>query len=135
VPWTPLLLAIAASALGCGSGTEPDQVSLAQEFTLAPGHSAHVQGEDLTVVFDQVASDSRCPANVTCVWEGDAAVLLTLTQPPRDRAAVELHTSPRFPQKIRYGDLEVALRALDPEPREGIAIAQTAYRATLRVTR
>ena len=131
----PVLVALAAAAVGCGSGTEPDEVGLAKEFTLAAGDSVRIQGEGLTVAFDSVTSDSRCPTNVNCVWEGDAVVVVTLTHPARERASVELHTSGRFARSVRYGDFEVALVKLAPEPREGSPISQTAYRATLQVTR
>ena len=131
----PVLVALAALAVGCGSATGPNDVRLAEEFTLAPGESARIQGESLTVAFDSVTSDSRCPTNVNCVWEGDAVVAVTLSQPGRERATVELHTSGRFARTAGYGDLEVALVTLAPQPREGSPISQTAYRATLQVTR
>lgn len=135
MPWAPVLAALAALAVGCGSATGPDEVRLAEEFTLAPGKWARIQGESLTIAFDSVASDSRCPTNVTCVWEGDAVVVVTLTQPGRERATVELHTSSRFARTVGYGDFEVALVALAPQPRDDSPISQAAYRATLRVTR
>ena len=125
----------AVFAVGCGTGAEPDQVGLAQEFTFAPGHTVRIQGEGSSVTFDQVATDSRCPRAVSCVWEGDAVVVLTLTHPDRERASGELHTSRRFAQSVGYGDVHVALLTLAPEPCEGGPIPQTEYRATLQVTR
>lgn len=133
--WTPVLVAFAALAVGCGSATGPNEVRLAEDFTLAPGEWGRIQGESLTIAFDSVTSDSRCPTGVNCVWEGDAVVAVTLTQPGRERATVELHTSGRFARTAGYGDFEVALVALAPQPREGSPIAQAAYRATLQVTR
>lgn len=133
--WMPALLALAAVAVGCGSGTEPDPVGLAQEFTLAAGESVRIRGETLGVAFDSVSADSRCPVDVTCVWEGDAVVVVTLTDPARQPATVELHTSGRFAQAAGYGDFEVTLVKLAPEPKAGNPIPQSAYRATLRVTR
>jgi hypothetical protein len=135
MPWMPALVTLAAVAVGCASTTGPSDVRLAEEFTLAPGESARIRGESLTVAFDSVTSDSRCPINVTCVWEGDAVVVVTLTHPARERASVELHTSGRFARSVRYGEFEVALVKLAPEPREGSPISPTAYRATLQVTR
>lgn len=133
--WAPVLVTFAVLAIGCGSATGPNEVRLAEEFTLAPGESVRIRGESLTVAFDRVTADSRCPTNVNCIWEGDAVVVVTLTHPARERASVELHTSGRFARSVRYGDFEVALVKLAPEPKEGSEIAQRAYRATLRVTR
>jgi hypothetical protein len=133
--WAPVLLALATLAVGCGSATGPSDVALAEEFTLAPAEWVRIRGEGLTVAFDSVLSDSRCPTNARCVWEGDAVVALTLSQPGRPRATVELHTSARFARTAVYGDFEVALTGLEPQPPDGNPIPQTAYRATLRVTR
>ncbi|MEO8933968.1 MAG: hypothetical protein ABI295_06630 [Xanthomarina sp.] len=32
--------------------------------------------EDIQIIFTDVISDSRCPENVTCVWAGEAFVLI-----------------------------------------------------------
>ncbi|MEP6261403.1 MAG: hypothetical protein ABJ092_07480 [Gillisia sp.] len=56
-------------------------VSLAQE-TPEIMHNALLQEGDLfsvgkvSVVFKEVISDSRCPKQVTCIWDGEAKVLL-----------------------------------------------------------
>ena len=58
-------------------------VSLAQE-TPEIMHNALLQEGDLfsvgkvSVVFKEVISDSRCPKQVTCIWEGEAKVLLEI---------------------------------------------------------
>ncbi len=135
MPTWPFLLGLVLLSAGCGSPTEPDPARLAQEFTLAPGGSARVADVDLTVSFDRVVSDSRCPVDVTCIWEGDAVVVVTLSQPSRAQARLELHSSGRFARTARYGDLEIALVGLAPEPKAGSEIAQSAYRATFLVTR
>ena len=36
--------------------------------------------EDVSIVFEKVISDSRCPKNVTCVWAGEAKVLVTISK-------------------------------------------------------
>ena len=58
-------------------------VSFAQE-TPEISHSAMLQEGDLfslgkvSVVFKEVISDSRCPKQVTCIWAGEAKVLLEI---------------------------------------------------------
>ena len=47
-------------------------VSLGQPFELRVGRSATVAGEGLTVSFEAVSSDSRCPTGVQCVWAPEA---------------------------------------------------------------
>ena len=41
------------------------QASLGQEFTLKLGQSARIQSEGLTLTFNDVSEDSRCPSGVT----------------------------------------------------------------------
>ena len=43
-------------------------------FALAPGQTAEIKRSDTRITFRQVREDSRCPTDVTCVWEGDAKV-------------------------------------------------------------
>jgi hypothetical protein len=38
---------------------------LGREFTLSPGQSAQISGENIIVHFDAVTGDSRCPTGVT----------------------------------------------------------------------
>ncbi len=135
MPILRFLLGFVLLAAACGSPTESSTVDLDETFTLAPGDRARVDGVDLTVLFDQVASDSRCPVNVVCVWEGDAVVKATLSQPGQSSSTVELHTSAQSARKVTYGSLTVTLVGLAPEPREGTAISQGAYRATFVVSR
>jgi hypothetical protein len=49
---------------------------LAQPFALWRGHHAVLQDGELTVTFRNVVSDSRCPPEVKCFWEGMAEIQL-----------------------------------------------------------
>jgi hypothetical protein len=42
-----------------------NEVKLGQEFTLSIGQNAAITGENLTIKFAEVISDSRCPQGVT----------------------------------------------------------------------
>ena len=57
-------------SVSCNHGPGPIQVNLDEEFTLMPAHSAQLKGEDLKLEFKGVTEDSRCPSDVTCIWEG-----------------------------------------------------------------
>ena len=133
-----LLAVIAVASLAaCRSASEADAPSapgtpVAREVQLAPGESARVDA--LTVRFDGVSADSRCPVDVTCVWEGDAVVVIDASAPARDREALELHTAGRFPREAVYGRYRVRLVSLAPQPREGQPVPASQYRATLLVS-
>ena len=138
-----LLLALAIGS-GCRSNGErpdgpvvpsapaPQTAPVSREVVLAPGQSARADG--LTVTFDGVSADSRCPIGVQCVWEGDAVVVVTVREPSREAANLELHTSGRYPREGTYGRYRVRLVSLAPQPREGEGVPAGEYRATVLVS-
>jgi hypothetical protein len=118
----------------CGtSPSAPRSAKLAEPFTLAPGETAQVEGAGLAVTFESVSADSRCPVDVTCVWEGDAVALVSAR--PATATPRELHTSGRFATEAEAGEFRVRLVSLAPPLRQGVTPAPGEYRATLVVTR
>lgn len=79
---TTSLFSVACGTSSAVSSQAPSttEVTLDSEFELAPGQSASFPGIGLFVRFDSVSSDSRCPADVVCVWAGNAAVVVSLTR-------------------------------------------------------
>ncbi|MGW6331351.1 hypothetical protein [Nocardia rhamnosiphila] len=131
--WAVLLGMLAAGA-GCGAA-EPPPVSprLGTEFTLAPGETARLDGDRLTVTFGEVPADSRCPAGAACVWEGDATVLTEVTVGER-RSRHELHTSPRFATEAAVGGYRIELVTLRPSRPASGMVPGGDYRVDLLVT-
>jgi hypothetical protein len=132
----PVLAVLLLAALGaCRSTGETETPAtpspVSREVQLAPGESARVDG--LTIAFEGVSADSRCPTDVTCIWEGDAVVVVRASEPSRDASALELHTAGRFPREATYGRYTVRLTALTPQPRESAPVPAEQYRATLQV--
>lgn len=87
-------------------------VPLNQQFTLAPGEIAAIQGTSAGVHFLRVSEDSRCPADAFCVQGGDALVQIAV----RDRTADEfaLHTGDSSRGSVVRDGLRIALIALQP---------------------
>jgi hypothetical protein len=57
---------------GCGgSPTQPSPVALGEPFELRPGERTAIAG-GLSLLFADVASDSRCPIDASCVSAGEA---------------------------------------------------------------
>ena len=132
---SPSLVALLLLASCATSPTDPRTVRLDGEFTLAPGQTAQVEGTGLRVTFESVTTDSRCPVDVTCVWEGDAVVVVSLRPAPAGPAQHDLHTAGRYPSEAQEGDYRVRLVDLAPAPREGRSPGPGDYRATFVVTR
>jgi hypothetical protein len=86
-----------------------------------------------------VSADSRCAQDVTCVWEGDAAVTVSAQRTGGDLARFELHTSGSMgPREARHGDFLITMVDLRPQPRSTRPIDSSDYRLdrlVLRVTR
>ena len=110
------------------------QAVLGQSFDLKAFNSATIAGEGLTVTFNGVLSDSRCPSDVSCVWAGNAEVQLILSKAgfPSDTVVVNTGLSP---QSASYQGYTVALQGLAPTPVSTSTIAPGDYVATLLVTK
>lgn len=70
-----LLFAVAVSA--CRPATPPPQIAPQQtgeEFTLAPGQEAAMQGTGLIVTLTGVPDDQRCPLKIECAMSGPVTV-------------------------------------------------------------
>jgi hypothetical protein len=87
----------------------------------------------ISVRFEGVAGDSRCPADAFCVQGGDALVQIEVAPEGGPRQPYVLHTGDMRP--VSHGDLTIALVQLAPYPFSANPIDPRDYRATLRVTR
>jgi hypothetical protein len=123
------LLAVAA----CADNPAGTSVPTGREFQLRVGESVAVEGTDLGVRFERVASDSRCPANAICVTLGDAAVVFSVTRGGSPASSLTLHTEPLEDRRATVGDWTLTLTRLDPYPYAGRTIAPSEYQAMLRV--
>ena len=113
-------------------GDEPVRVRLGQEFDLRVGRQAAVEGEGFLVRFASVVSDSRCPEGVTCVWAGNAEVLIE-AETGGSWAGLKLNThgGDRFPKEGRHRQYSIGLVALKPRPHKDGAVKAADYVATL----
>ena len=132
----PLFLAACASAGGNAPTSPTPAPALDEEFTIGPGQTVAVNGANVRVTFDRVSEDSRCPTDVTCIWEGDAVVVLNV-KVESEEATREVHTQggATRSRNAPVGEYLVTLVRLDPAPRSTAAIEASAYRATLVVGR
>lgn len=116
----------------CDESLTGPSVPLNTEFELAPGSSAVVDEVSLSVRFNRVSGDSRCPADAICITGGDAIVHVTATGNGRT-SDYELHTGDMQP--VQHNGVTIALVQLQPYPFSSRTIQPDEYRATLRVTR
>lgn len=136
-----LVLALAPAALlsACSSSpTTPASAtaSLGQEFTLQPGGSASISGENLAVKFIEVTGDSRCPQDATCIWQGEASALVEVTMGTVGPSSLVL-TQPGLtdqPSVQEYAGYDFTFK-INPYPTTQTQIKPGDYRLVITVTR
>lgn len=128
-----VILALSSAALGCGKDDSPTAPSpFPATITFQPGEQNNVGG--LTILFDGVVSDSRCPSDVMCVVAGDAKISINLSLGgvgSRYQLAV---TDPAL-RRVTFEGYEVQLVTLTPSPVSTRTIPPADYRATLTITK
>jgi hypothetical protein len=115
------------------AGLEPaaSRVAPGEDFSLRFGEKAIVQGTNLTIEFADVGSDSRCPADVMCIWAGNAEVRLEILGLDSLISVVLNTTEP--PASAVVAGYEIMLKQLDPYPVSTKQIEKKDYIATLRI--
>jgi hypothetical protein len=122
---------------GCTTGIQRDagpipSVALGQQFLLGQDVPVSLADTGYLLSFEKVLEDSRCPLGVSCIWEGNARVVVHFIA-DRDEFSLELNTSARFATSATRGAFRVELRQLDPTPRADAPT--TGYVATLVVSK
>ncbi len=134
-----VVLAVLAGGIACGGATDPAertdvvvQVAADAPFQLRAGEIASLGTDGLMIAFRRVEGDSRCPSDVTCVWSGDAKVVLDLTvgRAAWTGSAVHTHVEPRT---VTFRDYRIELLDLAPYPVSTQQIQANDYVATLEI--
>jgi hypothetical protein len=121
-----------AQAASCESPVVVDARE-GQNFELAPGMRARIASANVTVVFERVTSDSRCPRDVVCIWSGNAAVQLRVETSEGRVWSGSLNTNVE-PRLTPLDNYELSVVALSPDPVSSSSIEAERYRLTLRLT-
>jgi hypothetical protein len=108
-----------AGAPGSGAAspdasTDTRSAALGDTVHIPLGRSASVDGGRLVLTFRARGTDSRCPANVVCVWMGDVAVRIA-ARAGKASAEAELHTGIE-PHSLTLDNYVVTVVGLLPYP-------------------
>jgi hypothetical protein len=131
-----IFIVVSLLCAGCaGNSTQPSQTPLGQPFDLQSGASAMLDG-GLTIAFDRVVSDSRCPLDALCLefHAGDAVVAVSISQSAGGSVGRELHTDTAG-SETSYLAYSIKLFSLSPYPRSDRQIRPGDYVATFVVAR
>lgn len=126
---------VAASAVGSAVIQATMHSELGREFQLRNTESATIGSGGLTLRFDAVTRDGRCPVGDPCAeGEGDATVQVTLRQLPREASTIELHSDPAVQTEAAYLQYRVRLVRLEPRPVGEQPVPLSEYRGTFVVS-
>ena len=135
-----LLIGVMFLAAGCSSNgaTEPGAVTITFEG-LRLGDQVSIDAVDATLRFAEAVSDSRCPEDATCIWEGNARLALLLVGDSGLVTAFHLNTSPNAAEgegqiRFLYGGYEISIAQLLPRPRTDRVISPGEYRLDVLAT-
>ena len=130
-----LLLVATLLTLGvCGQPRPFDpeiDVRLDEPFALRLEQTAEVTGTPLRLRFEEVLEDSRCPADVVCVWAGNARIRL-LVEAATEPGALLLNTGLE-PRSAPADGYVVHLEAVQPATHSARTIQPGDYVITLRI--
>ena len=124
-----LLSIVMATSAACSSatttsrdGSSPDASTQSAPRTdtlsIRLGQSAAVDAGRLELKFDSRVADSRCPANATCVWAGDAHVRLTTRIAGGASTTSDLHSGLE-PLKLKVDRYTITMIGMTPYPGTG----------------
>ena len=87
----------------------------------------------IKVAFVELVEDARCPADVQCVWAGNAKIKIRVTKSGRSKI-IELNSSEPGVAPT-YAGYRFKLTNLTPELRSNVRINWNAYEATIEISK
>ena len=99
------LLVCLLAATACDESPTGPTVTLDQQFTLAPGETASIDGRGARLRFEGVTGDSRCPVDAICIQGGDAVVKVQASGEEKGKTRLDIQ-----------GPLILAYRTASMEP-------------------
>jgi len=118
-----------------GCSVQPDMLAVetGEEFELAIGQSASIEGKQFEIKFVEVLTDNRCPANAICVWQGEATCLVEITVGETIFQKVLLQSGQSAGYSVSdFQDYRIVFR-IEPYPLDDNPIAGSDYRLKLMI--
>jgi hypothetical protein len=107
--------------------TDDGRVRAPEDVTLSIGETGDAAG--LTVVFNKITSDSRCPVDVQCIWEGTVSANVTLER-GGEKTTLDIAMNE---SAITFAGYSVSLASVLPATKSTTPIDPTDYRVTFQV--
>lgn len=104
-----------------------------QKVTVQLGKTATESHSKVKVEFVELVEDSRCPADVNCVWAGNAKIKIKVTKKGKSQT-IELNSGMANKDNA-FAGYTFALEKLTPEPASNIRIDRNGYIAVIALSK
>jgi hypothetical protein len=129
-----ILAGIVLAVSGCYH-TSVIRANLDEEFTLSIGQQVIIRGENLRVTFTSVSEDSRCPASVNCIQEGQVVCSILITHDDSSTSATLIQGGLTDKYAIETVGGYILSYNLTPYPQDEQPIPSGLYRLHMVITR
>ena len=136
-----ILLFVPLLLFSCESSVLNSVVQLDEHFWLKLDESKLLLSEQLEIGFDKVFTDSRCPEDVICIWEGAAEIELWLLKSSTDTTFLSVTIPGFITSESEHHvstdtlDYRITLLQLDPYPNTARERKLSDYRALLTISK
>ncbi len=119
-----------AAATACSSAVAPVRdvsssldtssktAATTDSVSVALGKTVTFDGGRIELTFDARVADSRCPANVVCVWAGDAQVRISTRVAGGAKTTSDLHSTLE-PRTLKIDRYSISMIGMTPYPGTG----------------
>jgi hypothetical protein len=104
------------------------------QFQLKVNHTASLESGTVKVKFLNVTSDSRCSTDVTCVWEGEAKIIVNIIKDGQDLGDFNL-TSRTGQNNKAFDGHQIQITKIDPSPTSDKKIHLSDYVVTFTISK
>jgi len=136
---TAFAAALMLCHIQCG---KPDSETSSETFELGKPFAAQVSAQyeeldgSLSLTLKQVISDSRCPIDAICVWEGSTEVALFFQKDGQSEAdTLSTNRYGGWSDSTLFQGYKIKLLGVAPDAKASVEIPQANYRLKLLVTK
>jgi hypothetical protein len=104
-----------------------------ESVALKAGQQKTAKKSKLKIKFLSVTEDSRCPVGTNCIWAGNAKIKDKIIGMGTTKE-VEFNTN-MGPKGDIFESWSITIDSLTPEPRDGVKLNPTSYKAKFTIVR
>lgn len=125
------------SVYGDQTVTTVNSSSNDNQFQMKINQTSSLESDSIKVKFLNVTADSRCPSDVTCVWEGEARILVNIIKDNHDLGDFSLTTRSGVKDLSTqvFDGHSIKIVKIEPYPTSGKKISLSDYITTFLISK